>query len=69
MCVSLGDTSGAIGKSGPFPFPQEDRPALEEPGWTIFVATKKISSPVIATEPTELRGPVHEANGLFFTNS
>ena len=33
MCVSLGDTTEAIGKSGPFPFPQEDRPALEEPGW------------------------------------
>jgi hypothetical protein len=44
LCVSLGDTTGAIGKSGAFPFPQEDRPALEEPGWIIFVATKRISS-------------------------
>src|SRR5215207_6026110 len=27
------------------------------------------SSPVTATEPTDFRGPAHEANALFFTNS
>jgi hypothetical protein len=64
LCVSLGDTTGAIDKSGPVFVGEGQRPALEQSGWIERERTAP-TSPVTATEPTGFREPVHEANGLF----